>query len=54
MARNTTNVFVALSGGVDSSAAAATVTPDAYGAVVEFDEPIAAITPGQLTAFYAQ
>jgi len=34
--------------------AAATVTPDADGAVVEFDEPIAAITPGQLAAFYVQ
>jgi tRNA-specific 2-thiouridylase len=32
----------------------ATVTPEKDGAVVEFDEPISAITPGQLAAFYVE
>lgn len=32
----------------------ATVRPRADGAVVEFDEPVSAITPGQLAVFYVQ
>ena len=34
--------------------ASAMVSPQADGAIVEFDEPISAITPGQLAAFYVQ
>jgi tRNA-specific 2-thiouridylase len=34
--------------------ASATVSPQEDGAIVEFDEPISAITPGQLAAFYVQ
>lgn len=34
--------------------AAAMVTPQENSVVVEFDEPISAITPGQLAAFYLQ
>ena len=34
--------------------ASATVNPQDYGATVEFDEPVSAITPGQLAAFYIQ
>ena len=34
--------------------AEATVTPEEDGAVVEFGEPVSAITPGQLAAFYVE
>jgi len=34
--------------------ASATVTPRENNVVVEFDEPVSAITPGQLAAFYVQ
>jgi tRNA-specific 2-thiouridylase len=34
--------------------ASATVSPQGDNAVVEFDEPVSAITPGQLAAFYVQ
>ena len=34
--------------------AKAKVTPQEDGAVVEFDEPVSAITPGQLAAFYVE
>ena len=34
--------------------APASVWPETDGVVVEFDEPVSAITPGQLAAFYIQ
>jgi tRNA-specific 2-thiouridylase len=34
--------------------ASATINPQDCGVIVEFDEPISAITPGQLAAFYSQ
>ena len=38
----------------NSSGALATVTPQDNSVAVEFDEPVLAITPGQLAAFYIQ
>lgn len=38
----------------NSNGAFATVTPQNNSAIVEFDEPVSAITPGQLAAFYIQ
>jgi len=38
----------------NDSGAAAVVIPQGDGAVVEFDAPNLAITPGQLTVFYVQ
>jgi len=38
----------------NDSGAAALVSPEENGAVVEFDAPISAITPGQLAVFYVQ
>lgn len=38
----------------NDSGSAATVTPEDGGAAVVFDEPNAAITPGQLAAFYVE
>ncbi len=38
----------------NSSGALATVTPQDNHVIVEFDEPVSAITPGQLAAFYIQ
>ena len=34
--------------------ASATVWPQDNGVIVEFDEPVSAVTPGQLAAFYVQ
>ena len=38
----------------NDNGASAMVSPQEDGAIVEFDEPISAITPGQLAAFYVQ
>jgi len=38
----------------NSKGALATVTPQDNSVAVEFDEPVSAITPGQLAAFYIQ
>jgi len=38
----------------NSKGALATVTPQDNNVTVEFDEPVSAITPGQLAAFYVQ
>jgi tRNA-specific 2-thiouridylase len=38
----------------NSSGAFATVTPQNNSVIVEFDEPVSAITPGQLASFYIQ
>jgi len=38
----------------NSKGALATVTPQDNHVIVEFDEPVSAITPGQLAAFYIQ
>ncbi len=38
----------------NNSGAAAVVIPQENGVVIEFDEPVSAITPGQLAAFYVQ
>ncbi len=38
----------------NSKGAFATVTPQDIHVIVEFDEPVSAITPGQLAAFYVQ
>ena len=38
----------------NDAGASATVIPQENGATVEFDEPVSAITPGQLAAFYIQ
>ena len=32
----------------------ATVTPEGDGVIVKFDQPVSAVTPGQLAAFYVQ
>ncbi|RKY22814.1 MAG: hypothetical protein DRP62_07135, partial [Planctomycetota bacterium] len=32
----------------------ATVSPQEDGVIVEFDEPVSAITPGQLAVFYVK
>jgi len=38
----------------NDTGASATVCPQEDGVIVEFDEPVSAITPGQLAAFYIQ
>jgi tRNA-specific 2-thiouridylase len=38
----------------NDSGAAAMVYPEKNNAVVEFDEPVSAVTPGQLAVFYVQ
>ena len=38
----------------NSNGAFATVTPQNNSVIVEFDEPVSAVTPGQLAAFYVQ
>jgi tRNA-specific 2-thiouridylase len=38
----------------NSKATEATVYPQGENVTVEFDEPVSAITPGQLAAFYVE
>ncbi len=38
----------------NDTGASATITPEKDNITVEFDEPISAITPGQLAVFYIQ